>query len=73
MTGAHFKRMRIGFQVGYVPTGEIAELIERLEEGFRVRWRDGSIGTLVWSDAKHLAHAGRAPRPDVSERAKGGA
>lgn len=69
----HFKRMQIGYQVGFVPTGEIAELLERLDDGFRVRWQNGTISNLVWTDAKNLAHAGRAPRPDVAARLKGGA
>lgn len=73
MRTCELRRTPVGARLGWLPSGESGRILEKTSEGVVVRWGNGTVSTLTWSDAKNLAHAGRAPRPDVAARAKGGA
>lgn len=73
MRTCELRRVAVGARIGWTPTGEVGQVVEKDADGLRVRWQNGTIGRVAWSDAKQIAHAGRAPRPDVAARAKGGA
>lgn len=59
MTPGQLRRVAVGSRIGWLPTGEVGRIQEKLEDGLIVLWVNGTTGKVTWSEAVHVAHVGR--------------